>query len=113
MCDSTLPNSFTQQFAVTINAAPKTAKLSIDDKEVKLTSDGQLSEDGKIPLMYDIDSKIKVKGTAVGYKEAEEEFTVLDELLGKPNTFDLNLEKMKVSKMITNETQISQVLFKF
>ena len=102
-----------KQFAVTINAAPKTAKLFIDDKEVKLTSDGQLSEDGNVPLMYDIDSKIKVKGTAVGYKEAEEEFTVLDELLGKPNTFNLNLEKMKVSKMITNETQISHLLFKF
>ena len=99
MCDSTLPNSFTQQFAVTINAAPKTAKLFIDDKEVKLTSDGQLSEDGNVPLMYDIDSKIKVKGTANGYKEAEEEFTVIDELTGKPNTFDLNLEKMKVSNL--------------
>ena len=103
-----MPNPITQQFPVTINAAPKTAKLSIDDKEVELTSDGKLSDDGKIPLMYDIDAKIKVKGTAVGYKEAEKEFTVVDELLGKPNTYDLNLEKMKVSKiskLITKELE--------
>ena len=105
MCESILPNPITQQFPVTINAAPKTAKLSIDNKEVKLTSDGQLSEDGKLPLMYDIGSKIKVKGTADGYKEAEEEFTVVDELKGKPNTFDLTLEKMRVRNMITKEKQ--------
>ena len=85
--------------------------MFINDKEVLLTSDGQLSEDGKVPLMYDIDAKIKVKGAAVGYKESEEEFTVLDELNGKPNTFELNLEKMKVSNLRTKETQTSLVIF--
>ena len=78
------------QFPLAITVLPKTAKLSINEKEINL------GEDGSTPDMYDIDETLKVKATAEGHADLEKEYKVKDELTGGKNTLDLTLIKNKV-----------------
>ena len=55
-----------------------------------------LNDDGYTPEMYDIGTKLTVKGTAEGHADKEKEYVIKDELTDGKNTLDLILPKNKV-----------------
>ena len=62
----------------------------MDDNEIFL------NDDGNTPEMYDIGTKLKIKATAEGHAEKEQEYTVKDELTDGKNKLDVILAKKKV-----------------
>ena len=81
-----------------ITVVPKAAQLFVNDKEITL------NDNGNTPEMYDIGTKLKIKATAEGHAEKEQEYTVKDELTDGKNKLDLILAKNKVliSKFFKN-----------
>ena len=74
-----------------ITVVPKAAKLFVNDKEITL------NDDGYTPEMYAIGAKLKMKATAEGHAEKEQDYTVKDELSDGKNKLDLILTKNKVN----------------
>ena len=73
-----------------ITVVPKAAQLFVNDKEITLNDDGDTTE------MYDIGAILKIKATAEGHGEKEQEYTVKDELTDGKNKLDVILAKKKV-----------------
>ena len=62
----------------------------MDDNEIFL------NDDGNTPEMYDIGTILKVKATAEGHAEEEQDYAVKDELTDGKNKLYLILAKNKV-----------------